>query len=594
MASKIKINLDTSKELFLDSKCKQNDDLTLEANIYENGLAKDLTNCSISIQALKADKTYVIQNTDITKSNNKFVANLVRDFTRIAGKTLIEVVLTESGKQNTTFSFYIEVVGSVIKGAVESNNTVTILENLQDKIEEAGQVKAETEQLIATGGAATKGDIATVNSHLEQITNKKIYLKNYKRLNGETDDTGRFNRALTDLGGYGELILPLEEFTISTVNFSNRMVKIKADAHIGENNLEYRLSRINVTENGFQYNIGATSLEHGGITIENLNINGTATANCGLKMYSTSGLRVNNCKFANFNKTGAIALDIDGGLAIGQYGIVENCNFFDNETSIQINRYNGLRILNPLIEGSVSWTSGTPSFESMRSYGIRVLNGDSIQILFPIIQFVRKAISIETQQQGFSIVEPRLEAIEYGIIFNCVDSNIVGGFINNAILNAGIGTGIVSKTDDNRNAIIGMSFGRIGTKFDILTDRMLVVCKELMQLPSNNTINIGDILLRWTSAKELTIENNLNVNRHLIVGYGIADGRLYFGSNKATSLFKQADNIIRSSGYIMADYGFGCNSSVNATTLGSVIKKMPIYNSTGTLLGYIPIYNDIT
>lgn len=172
MASKIKINLDTSKELFLDSKCKQNDDLTLEANIYENGLAKDLTNCSISIQALKADKTYVIQNTDITKSNNKFIANLVRDFTRVAGKTLIEVVLTESGKQNTTFSFYIEVVGSVIKGAVESNNTVTILENLQDKIEEAGQVKAETEQLIATGGAATKGDIATVNSHLEQKANK--------------------------------------------------------------------------------------------------------------------------------------------------------------------------------------------------------------------------------------------------------------------------------------------------------------------------------------------------------------------------------------------------------------------------------------
>ena len=174
MASKIVVNLDTSKEVFLNSKCKQNDDLILECNIFENGLTKDLTNCSIVIQALKADKTYIIQNTDITKNKNNFIANLVRDFTRVSGETEIEIVLTESSKQNTTFSFCLEVVGSVIRGAVESKNTVTILENLQDKIEEAGVVKQETEQLIEKGGAATKGDIQEVNAHLENITNLNL------------------------------------------------------------------------------------------------------------------------------------------------------------------------------------------------------------------------------------------------------------------------------------------------------------------------------------------------------------------------------------------------------------------------------------
>lgn len=172
MASKIVVNLDTSKEVFLNSKCKQNDDLILECNIFENGLAKDLTNCSIVIQALKADKTYIIQNTDITKNKNNFIANLVRDFTRVSGETEIEIVLTESSKQNTTFSFCLEVVGSVIRGAVESKNTVTILENLQDKIEEAGVVKQETEQLIEKGGAATKGDIQEVNAQLDNKANK--------------------------------------------------------------------------------------------------------------------------------------------------------------------------------------------------------------------------------------------------------------------------------------------------------------------------------------------------------------------------------------------------------------------------------------
>ena len=179
MASKISINLDTSKENFLVAKCKQNDDLTLEASIFENGLEKDLTNCEIIIQALKADKTYIIQNTDITKLNNKITANLIRDFSRVPGTTKIEIVLVESSKQNTTFSFCLEVVGSVIRGPVESFNTVTILEELEEKIVEAGQVRDETEHLIQSGGAATIGDIQEINSQLEENT-QQLSLKPYR------------------------------------------------------------------------------------------------------------------------------------------------------------------------------------------------------------------------------------------------------------------------------------------------------------------------------------------------------------------------------------------------------------------------------
>lgn len=168
MASKININLDTSKENYLVAKCKQNDDLTLEASIFENGLALDLTNKTITIQALKSDNTYIIQNTDIVKENNKINAELDRDFSRVPGTTKIEIVLVESSKQNTTFSFYLEVVGSVIRGAVQSSNTATILEALDNKIVEAGVVKEETEQLIESGGAAKKEDIININASLEQ------------------------------------------------------------------------------------------------------------------------------------------------------------------------------------------------------------------------------------------------------------------------------------------------------------------------------------------------------------------------------------------------------------------------------------------
>ena len=174
MASKININLDTSKENYLVAKCKQNDDLTLEASIFENGLALDLTNKTITIQALKSDNTYIIQNTDIVKENNKINAELDRDFSRVPGTTKIEIVLVESSKQNTTFSFYLEVVGSVIRGAVQSSNTATILEALDNKIIEAGQVKQETEELVQSGGAATKGEVQEINASLEHINTKKV------------------------------------------------------------------------------------------------------------------------------------------------------------------------------------------------------------------------------------------------------------------------------------------------------------------------------------------------------------------------------------------------------------------------------------
>ena len=229
MASKIVVNLDTSKGNFLITKCKQNDDLILETFIYENGLALDLTNKEISIQALKADGTYIIQNTEITKENNKFTANLVRDFTRVPGTTNIEIVLVESSKQNTTFSFCLEVVGSVIKGAVESGNTPTILEALQEKIVEAGAVKEETEQLIQNGGAATTGQVKEINAQLEHKANITEVVKK-----GQVDLDEMTERTLQAIqGGSGA------NFTLLSIPRDGSVNYLKTDfLEVGVNKLK--------------------------------------------------------------------------------------------------------------------------------------------------------------------------------------------------------------------------------------------------------------------------------------------------------------------------------------------------------------------
>lgn len=52
--------------------------------------------------------------------------------------------------------------------------------------------------------------------------------------------------------------------------------------------------------------------------------------------------------------------------------------------------------------------------------------------------------------------------------------------------------------------------------------------------------------------------------------------------------------ILSTDGKLTAVAGLGVGNSAAATTLGSVVKKMEIFDSNGNSLGYIPIYNSIT
>jgi len=45
---------------------------------------------------------------------------------------------------------------------------------------------------------------------------------------------------------------------------------------------------------------------------------------------------------------------------------------------------------------------------------------------------------------------------------------------------------------------------------------------------------------------------------------------------------------------VLSAENLGSGNIVNATTLGNVIKKMPIYDRSGNLLGYLPVYDDIS
>lgn len=173
MARYIKVDLDANRDNFILKKCKQNDNLELIANIYEDGLKLDLTNYVVGINAIKADGKYIVQNTDIVKNDNQIKAKFDRDYTRAPGMTLIEVILRDGEDFNTTFNINLEVQPSVTYNAVgKSDNTVTILEDLQDKTTNATLVRDELDALIKVGNAATKDELKIVSDEVNLKANQ--------------------------------------------------------------------------------------------------------------------------------------------------------------------------------------------------------------------------------------------------------------------------------------------------------------------------------------------------------------------------------------------------------------------------------------
>lgn len=130
------INLDLSKETYASLKCKQNDDLTLFINVYNNGSKYDIEDSTVILNVLRSNNTFVKQTGNIIISKNSMLINCIRDVTRVAGLVKMELVMTsKNNKQRTTFNINLNVIPSVITdNAQASKNVIGVIEDLDNKI----------------------------------------------------------------------------------------------------------------------------------------------------------------------------------------------------------------------------------------------------------------------------------------------------------------------------------------------------------------------------------------------------------------------------------------------------------------------------
>ena len=94
----------------------------------------------------------------------------------------------------------------------------------------------------------------------------------------------------------------------------------------------------------------------------------------------------------------------------------------------------------------------------------------------------------------------------------------------------------------------------------------------------------GNIRSRYASAEEVWI-GAAGPSDQAGVGFGLAtDIRLY----------RTAEAILRCNGKLTTDGGLGVGNSAAASSVGTVTKKMQVFDAAGASLGYVPIYDAIT
>lgn len=162
----IRLNLDIMQDTNEYIELMQGYDYKLECEMLYDGENFDLTGYIPRVEMLMSNGNFIIQATHISVKDNIVIVDLDSDFTNESGEARIQIVLEKEGKITGSWTIYSRIKQGALYKSKDTKSKADITEELIKTVNEAVAVKEETENLIATGGAATKGDIASVNKQL--------------------------------------------------------------------------------------------------------------------------------------------------------------------------------------------------------------------------------------------------------------------------------------------------------------------------------------------------------------------------------------------------------------------------------------------
>ena len=77
----------------------------------------------------------------------------------------------------------------------------------------------------------------------------------------------------------------------------------------------------------------------------------------------------------------------------------------------------------------------------------------------------------------------------------------------------------------------------------------------------------------------------------------LGDGRVEWGpgnGGRDVNLYSQGGDKLKTDDLLITALGLGVGNSASASALGTLTRKMQVYDASGASLGYVPIYSTIT
>lgn len=206
----LEADLDLKQDFTVDIKCKQYDDLILKFGIYSYGDYVDLSQYTIEMNILKPDNTIYIQNSSITYEGNYVTLECTPKLTVVGGVANGEILLVDKSTHKKKYSFNVrlKIVESTIVDGITSESTLTLLDEIQDALDQlryisvnlnqAIQVNKEMVDNISTGTELNNNLIT--NTEIADILNEDLKLNTItgNETNDKLEDTIKIGQTLNN------------------------------------------------------------------------------------------------------------------------------------------------------------------------------------------------------------------------------------------------------------------------------------------------------------------------------------------------------------------------------------------------------------
>lgn len=198
MATTKQLTLDINKDMYQTIDAKQNDTKSrfIEFTLIDNSLPYDLTDSTVKIFGNKPDNTIIFNNVTITDATNGIVTvELTSQALAVVGALVCELVIYGSDSSILSSKIFIINVTKSIRSdsAVESQNEFTLLTAALASLAEYDSYKSEI-QNARQGSTDLLTNLQAKDSQLADIAT--VYINSFPKLNGETYDTQRIQRAI--------------------------------------------------------------------------------------------------------------------------------------------------------------------------------------------------------------------------------------------------------------------------------------------------------------------------------------------------------------------------------------------------------------